>query len=161
MKANRVVWRDVEYDSQLEADWSATLTKWRVDFRYHPGRVFLGTTEWQPDFQVDAGGRDLLLEVKGPGNDRIEKVYDARKRGHNVIVGRPGWMPPDPLLDHAGAVWEDASEWCLVTSSGWTRFHSLREDAAAGHWRWSADYAWEHEIMGMPMFKAVGAHAIV
>ena len=104
--ANRVTWRGTTYDSQLEADWHATLITWGVEAVYHPGRIYLGDTVWEPDFQVDAGDDDLLLEVKGWGNHRIEKVDEARAQGFNVIVGRPGIVVGGNEVEFAIAHWE-------------------------------------------------------
>jgi hypothetical protein len=152
----RVEWMGTVFDSQLEADWAASLRMWGVEYLYHPGRVFLGETVWEPDFQVDAGGRDLLLEVKGEHNHRIEKVDEARQAGFNVIVGRTGWIPAGSVIEHAGAVWVSPERWFMGRTDSWTRFQ-LAEDAFVGHVvGWSADFAFEHGVDGVRWFKAYG-----
>lgn len=157
-KPIRRTWRGVTYDSQLEADWSATLQTWGVAYVYHPGRIALPEGGvWEPDFQVDAGGDDLLLEVKGAHNHRMDKVEAARSAGYNVIVGREPMGPADPEVEVAGAVWEPGLDWFLIRDAGKTvRFHR-RDNAMVGHLLgWSADVALEHRFDGVRMFKAVG-----
>lgn len=162
IKAKRVAWRGQQFDSQLEADWASTFVSWGLEYAYHPGRVFLGDSVWEPDFQVDAGPWDVLFEVKGAGNDRIEKVHEARRMGFNVIVGRVGWIPAGTDVEVAGAMWEDANEWFLVERpDGSTRFHKASETLAGGRAiRWSADFAVAHGLEGVRFFKAVGEDGI-
>lgn len=155
--ANRVTWRGVTYDSQLEADWAATLTAWGMLFVYHPGRVYLTDSVWEPDFQVDG---DIVLEVKGPGNARIEKAWEASSMGLNVIIARQGFMPPVNELEVAGAVWEP-SEYVVVNDDGRLVFVRSTEAGAGAGAMHTADYAYAHGKMGIKMFKAVGEDGIV
>lgn len=152
LKAKRGSWRGVEYDSQLERDWAATLTMWGMEFVYHPGRVFLSNGDiYEPDFQLDC---DMILEVKGAGNERLDKALRAgRETGIPVIVGRSSWMPGGSDLEYAGAVWEPA-EYGVVRDGERLCFRKGIEDVEAASW--SAHLAFARGLEGIRFFKAVG-----
>jgi hypothetical protein len=146
-RSKRKVWRGVQFDSQLEADWYATLGVWGVDFVYHPGWVALsGGVVYEPDFQLEG---DVLLEVKGGGNERIEKAWQAgRELGLTVVVARPGVVLGGNDVEGAGAVWEPKDV-------GLTKdlvFTKRREEIVY----FSADVAYDEGYDGIRWFKAVG-----
>lgn len=164
LKANRVTWRGQQYDSQLEADWAATFTQWGMLYVYHPGRLFLSDgVVWEPDFQLDG---DVVFEVKGAHNNRIEKVVAAGDETDlQIIVGRTGWMPSGSDLEHAGAVWEP-DEWVVANYNGRVVFERASNMHPEGMYYptylyYSAPYASEYELMGIEMYKAVGEDSIV
>ena len=153
-KAIRRTWRGVTYDSALEADWAATLTAWGVEFRYHPGRIFLSNGDiYEPDFQVEG---DLILEVKGDHDQRIDKAWRANvETGIPIIVGRSGWIPAASGIEYAGAVWEP-EEWVIVNDNSrlrWEHVDNLN-DARQAHY--SAMFGFARGYEGIRMFKAVG-----
>lgn len=157
-KAIRKTWRGVTYDSQLEADWAATLTAWRIEFRYHPGRIFLSNNDiYEPDFQLEG---DIIFEVKGEADQRIDKAWRAGlETGIPVIVGRGGWIPAASGIEYAGAVWEP-EEWVVERVNG-----KLQWARAAETWResekfYSAMYGYARGHEGIRMFKAVGEDEI-
>lgn len=106
--ANRVEWQGKVYDSQLEADWAATLDSWGLSVVHHPGRIQLSTGWWEPDFLCD----DVLLEVKGPGGDRLWKPAEAEQtHGGGVVILRPGLIVPGTDNETAGAIWHGTQPW--------------------------------------------------
>ncbi len=153
--AKRVVWRGQKFDSQLEADWAATLTMWGVEYVYHPGRIFLGDTVWEPDFQVEAGDDDLLLEVKGWGNHRIDKVLEARELGYNVVVGRPGIVVGGNEQEFAIAHWEGDFN---IAKRGYEEYVFVRDgdEDMGDEVFYSAEVALARNATGIRSFKAVG-----
>lgn len=152
--AKRPIWRGQQFDSVLESDWAATLTAWGVEYRYHPGRLFLSNGDvYEPDFQLEG---DIILEVKGDHSQRIDKAWRAGlETGIPVIVGRGGWIPAASGIEYAGAVWEP-EEWVVVRRDG--RLGFVRENALGadevGHYSAMYGFARGHE--GIRMFKAVG-----
>ena len=152
IEAKRVTWRGITFDSQLEADWCATFSAWDVEFVYHPGRLALDSGGvWEPDFQLDG---DVVFEVKGEHNDRIEKADEARRMGFKVIVGRAGIVLGDNSVERAAAVWEPG---------GWV-FDDLQRMFV--HWKdasefryWSADLPNPEQVIGW--HKAVGDDGVV
>ncbi len=163
--ARRVVWRGQQFDSQLEADWASTLVSWGIDYVYHPGRLYLDSGGvYEPDFQLEdcggGSGQGILLEVKGGGNDRIEKAWEAAESGFCVIIGRSGWIPAGADTEVAGAVWEP-EEMVVVERDGamcWSREDEVGTSETV---RWTAMYAFARGLEGIRMFKAVGEDGIV
>ena len=116
IRAKRVAWEGRVYDSQLEADWHATLASWGVEVKYHPGRIPLGGGGWwEPDFlATDARGEQIMLEAKGPHDDRLWKTAAAaRETGLPGVVLRPGLVPAGSEVESAGAVWHGPELWGL------------------------------------------------
>ena len=113
-----MLWRDRRFDSVLEANWAASLTAWGVDWVHHPGSIQLSDgREWQPDFllkNANNHGADILLEVKGDHNHRIDKPWLAQADHPDLIilVGRaPHYVSG---RSDGGAVWEPSDfEWDL------------------------------------------------
>lgn len=147
-------WRGQQFDSQLEADWAATFTAWGMEYEYHPGRLYLSSGDvWEPDFHVDG---DIVFEVKGALNDRIQKAWQASADGYNVIVGRSPWIPAGSDLETAGAVWEP-EHWVVANVGSKLLFtQEQREDGS-----YTAMLAFARGWEGIRMFKAVGEDAIV
>lgn len=151
------MWRGVQYDSQLEADWAATFTAWGMEFRYHPGRLYLSTDVYEPDFQLEG---DIIFEVKGDHDQRVDKAWRANvETGIPVIVGRGGWIPAASGIEYAGAVWEP-EEWVVERADG-----KLQWAHAAEAWResekfYSAMFGFARGYEGIRMFKAVGDEGI-
>lgn len=155
--AVRKVWRGVQFDSQLEADWAATLTAWGMEWKHHPGSLQLPDGRWwEPDFQVEGTDSDILLEVKGWHNERLDKAWIAAAMGFKVVVGREGWMPAGHSGEFAGAVWEP-HEWVVVNVGSKLRFMQ-EQDALLGSVApsYSADVAHARGLDGIRWFKAVG-----
>lgn len=121
--AKKVAFGGHTYDSQLEADWAATLSKLGVEFIAHPGSLQLNDGDrYEPDFLLV--NEDILLEVKGPHNDRLEKTVRAsREFEKTILIGREGFVIAfDAELETAGLVWHNADvageEWVIVWSEG-------------------------------------------
>lgn len=157
-KAIRRIWRGQQYDSQLEADWAATFTAWGVEFRYHPGRIFLSNGDvYEPDFQLEG---DVIFEVKGSHDQRVDKAWRANvETGIPVIVGRGGWIPAASGIEYAGAVWEP-EEWVVTRSSGklvWVR--EVDANPADENY-YTAMYGFARGYEGIRMFKAVDEDGI-
>ena len=95
-KAKRREWRGQTYDSQLEADWAATFTAWGMEFRYHPGRLFLSSGDvYEPDFQLEFG----IFEVKGDHDQRIDKAWRAKvESGRPVIIAHVDVCVANPIV---------------------------------------------------------------
>lgn len=156
-KAIRRVWRGVQYDSQLEADWAATFMAWGMEFKYHPGRLYLSTDVWEPDFQLEG---DILFEVKGDHDQRIDKAWRANvETGIPVIVGRSGWIPAGSGIEYAGAVWEP-EEWVVVSIYEKLEWMRIEEATSAHEPKYSATYGFARGYEGIRMFKAVGEDEI-
>lgn len=155
--AKRVTWRGTTYDSQLEADWASTLTKWDMLFVYHPGRIFLADSVYEPDFQLEG---DILLEVKGLHNDRIEKVYEAQEQGYKIVVGRPGVVMGDNEVEFAIAVW-DGDYVVAFTEDERLVFQQDPGVEADGEFFFSAESAVLGFGPALQSFKAVGEDGIV
>lgn len=154
IKPIKRVWRGVEYDSQLEADWACTFAMWGMEHVYHPGTMVLSTGElWEPDFQLD---EDIIFEVKGWHNERIEKAWTAASMGYRVVIGRAGLVPAGSDAEHAGAVWEPADRWMVVNKGSRIVFHDRDHAYVGSRPSWSADFAVEHGLDGIRWFKAVG-----
>lgn len=151
-KVKRTTFRGQEYDSVLEADWAATLTMWGIEFVYHPGRIFLSNSDiYEPDFQLDC---DMMLEVKGGHNQRIEKAWRASvETGIPLIVGRSSFLPAGTNVECAGAVWEP-DEYALVNDG--SRLCFTKDVAHPESASWSAMWAYARGLEGIRMFKAVG-----
>ena len=156
-KAIRRIWRGQQYDSQLEADWAATFTAWGVEFRYHPGRIFLSNGDvYEPDFQLEG---DVIFEVKGSHDQRVDKAWRANvETGIPVIVGRGGWIPAASGIEYAGAVWEP-EEWVVA------RIGETLEFARAGEYpgaqeHYSAMFGFARGFEGIRMFKAIDGDGI-
>lgn len=149
LKAKRVVWRDQQFDSVLEADWAATFTAWGMEYVYHPGRLYLANSDiWEPDFQLDG---DVLFEAKGEHNHRIDKATRAEaETGIGVIIGRGGWLPPGTDLEYALAVWEP-DDW-VVVDNRYAR--GLEMGACSGF------LAFARARPAMRMYKAIGEAGI-
>lgn len=106
--AKKVRYDELIFDSQLEADWYATLVSWGFKPRHHPGRIQLSVGHWEPDFLCG----DVLLEVKGPGGDRLWKPAEAEAtHGLGVVVLRPGLVLPGSANETAGACWHGTLAW--------------------------------------------------
>lgn len=106
--SKRVEWQGRVFDSQLEADWACTLESWGLSVRHHPGRIELATGWWEPDFACG----EVLLEVKGPGGDRLWKPAEAEERYElGVVVLRPGLVLPGSANETAGACWHGTRAW--------------------------------------------------
>lgn len=155
-KAKRPIWRGQQFDSQLEADWAATLTAWGIEYKYHPGRLFLSNGDvYEPDFQLDG---DVILEVKGDHDQRVDKAWRAAlETGIPVIVGRGGWIPAASGIEYAGAVWEP-EEWVVERVNGSLRW--AREEDASGEKYYTAMFGYARGYEGIRMFKAVGDEGI-
>lgn len=168
--ANRVVWEGVTYDSQLEADWACTLKSWGIQVLHHPGRLLLSTGEkWEPDFITVprwSGDPELLLEVKGPGNDRLWKIRDAEETNGvegKIVILRPGLVLGGSSNESAGACWHGTkvhgAEWVLElrvdgTSAGFTTDPQMMNSVV----RVSAERCIPRpEVEGIGMRKAVGS----
>lgn len=156
LKAKRTTWRGTEFDSVLEADWACTLTMWGIEWAYHPGRVFLHNGDiYEPDFQLDC---DMILEVKGAHDDRIDKAWRAAaETGIPVIIGRSSFLPAGSDLEMAGAVWEPV-EYGVVSDGQRLCFREGVEDLDSASW--SAHLAYARGLNGLRMFKAVGDRAV-
>lgn len=155
VKANPGPWKGCMYDSQLERDWAATFTMWGMEFRYHPGQMFLPDGSiWEPDFQLDG---DIIFEVKGAHDDRLWKAWAAREAGFNVIVGREGYVPPVADLEYAGAVWEP-DEWVIVNKGSKLRWQLGADYEVEASY--SARLAYENGLHGIRFFKAIGEHEV-
>jgi hypothetical protein len=117
--AKKIEFEGRVFDSQLEADWFATLESWGFRVHHHPGRIHLpGTAEWwEPDFLILPafdGGPEVLAEVKGPGGDRLWKPALAEEHhGMGVVILRPGLVMPGTANETAGAVWHGTQAWGL------------------------------------------------
>ena len=109
--AKPVTWRDQNFDSQLEADWAASLTVWEVDWRFHPGFIEVGDGRlWEPDFllrNAGAWGEDILFEVKGPHDNRIDKPQLVQEQHPDLIIliGRVPYLDAADDSQYPGAVW--------------------------------------------------------
>ena len=117
--SKRVEWFGKVYDSQLEADWACTLDSWGLDVTHHPGRIQLSTGWWEPDFLCG----DVMLEVKGPGGERLWKPAEAEQtHGLGVVVLRPGLVMPGSDNETAGATWHgtqpSGEEWVVEWPAG-------------------------------------------
>jgi len=66
-------YRGVAYRSTLEADWAATLDQWGWFYNYEPVALQINGCSYLPDFYLP--NQRVWLEVKGPHNERIEKVH--------------------------------------------------------------------------------------
>lgn len=144
------------YDSQLESDWAATFIAWGMEYVYHPGRVFLKNNDiYEPDFQLEG---DIIFEVKGGGNERIDKAWRcAEELGIPVLIGRAGWLPADPTIEHAGAVWEP-DDWFVTQRDGrpyFTQDYDVEHDSATAYLAYARGWS------GIRMFKAVADDLIV
>ena len=150
----RRVWRDVQYDSQLEADWAASLIAWGVEYVYHPGRLFLKNGDiYEPDFQLTG---DMMLEVKGNHDSRLEKSLRASSEsGIPIVVGRSSFLPAGSDVETAGAVWEDDG-WALnlLHPDGPQFVREMCMGLEGMHY--TAHLAYARQIEGIRMFKAVG-----
>lgn len=158
-KPIRRVWRGVQYDSQLEADWAATFTAWGMEFRYHPGRLFLGNSDiYEPDFQLDG---DIIFEVKGDHDQRVDKAWRAQlETGIPVIVGRGGWIPAASGIEYAGAVWEPEG-WVIERLVGGKLVWVREEEADPMRDKYyTAMYGFARGYEGIRMFKAIDGDGI-
>ena len=159
LEAKRTTFRGVTYDSVLEADWAATLTAWRMEFVYHPGRVYLANMDtYEPDFQLDG---DIILEVKGAHNQRIDKAYRLESElAIPVLIGRAGFLPSGADSTYAGAHWEggDGVAFAVERTSSYARFRPVlpHEEVYDERLHFSAPYAYARDLNGIRMFKAVG-----
>lgn len=165
VKANPGFWRGFFFDSQLERDWYATFCEWGVRAVPHPGQLRLSDgTIYEPDFLLPEmqDGAGVLFEAKGWADDRIWKPRQAAlEAGLDVVIGREGFVPPDPGLEFAGARWEGVPDrpgdpivlamidgaWEFIRQSKLD--YPLRYDV-----RYSADQL--DSEYGIRMFKAVG-----
>ena len=108
IRSKKVEWQGTVFDSQLEADWAATLDSWGMKVDYHPGKIMLSTGWWEPDFIAG----DVMLEAKGPGGDRLWKPAEAEKtHGLGVVILRPGLVVAGSDNETAGAVWHGTQAW--------------------------------------------------
>jgi hypothetical protein len=157
-QAKRGVWRGTEYDSQLERDWAATFTAWGMDFKYHPGRIFLSNNDiYEPDFQLDG---DVIFEVKGEADQRIDKAWRASvETGIPVIVGRSPWIPAASGIEYAGAVWEP-EEWVIVNAASKLRWAHVEDLQRPKEAHYSAMFGYARGYEGIRMFKAIGEDGI-
>lgn len=155
-KVKRTIFRGTEYDSVLEADWAATLTMWGIEFVYHPGRIFLSNNDiYEPDFQLDC---DMMLEVKGGHNERIDKAWRAStESGIPIVVGRASFLPAGTNMEYAGAVWEP-EEIAVVNVGSRVCFSTDVPDVEQASW--SAMWAYARGLSGIRMFKAVGDNCV-
>lgn len=96
------------YDSVLEADWAATLESLGIEFTHHPGSLRLSDGRvYEPDFVLTR--EEILLEVKGNHNERVEKAAIAsRDHGLTALIGRVGLVPAGSNVEEAGLVWHNA-----------------------------------------------------
>ena len=156
-KAKRREWRGQTYDSQLEADWAATFTAWGMEFRYHPGRLFLSNGDvYEPDFQLEFG----IFEVKGDHDQRIDKAWRANvETGIPVIIGRGGWIPAASGIEYAGAVWEP-EEWVVERVGEKLVWSHEKEADPANDQHYSAMFGFARGFEGIRMFKAVDGDGI-
>lgn len=158
-------YRGTLYDSKLEADWAYTMNVLKLPFRYHPGFIWLPSGErYEPDFAVKSVGRlpgqygEVLLEVKGPHDERIYKTHAAKALNQEfwsdgtpistVVIGREGpeltWDEPDMVL-----VRDESGE--LAFSS--KRF-ALGEDNEPNHEEWygsGTDLSWVSGSRHVPL----------
>lgn len=149
--SKKITWRGIEFDSVLEANWAATLTVYGIDWVFHPGSIWLGVTEWQPDFLLkNAGpyGEDILFEVKGDHNMRIEKAYRCQSENPDktVLIGREGFLRGDDMNEYPGAVWHRADE--VNSSYDW-------DVNGYGEVYTSANAIEDYEQMGMMFYRAL------
>ena len=115
MKARKTRWRDIEFDSYLEASWAASLTAWGIEWVHHPGSVYLeGGIEYQPDFALPEvpTPRDyitVLLEIKPFLSNSLGgwKPILFAKDYQNVILllGIAPIPYKSPFGDREAAVW--------------------------------------------------------
>ena len=154
--SNRVEWNGRVYDSQLEADWAATLDSWGLHVVHHPGRIQLSTGWWEPDFLCG----DVLLEVKGPGGERLWKPAEAEQtHEQGVVILRPGLIMPGSNNETAGATWHGTTvagmEWVVEWPNGaGPRF--TRTPASGSEVRVSAErVVVRPEVVGLGMRKAL------
>lgn len=155
--AKRVEWEGQVYDSQLEADWACTLASWGMSVKYHPGRIQLSTGWWEPDFLA----LDVLLEVKGPGGDRLWKPAEAEATHEmGVVILRPGIIIPGTDNETAGAVWHGTQpwgkEWTVEFNSSTGQPQFTRDPDPQNVVRLSAERAFVRpEVLGLGMRKAL------
>lgn len=155
VKPVRRVWRGVRFDSQLESDWCATFEAWGMEYEYHPGSICLADgTLYEPDFWLKQGNDDIVFEVKGPHDDRVEKPrLVAAQTSLKVLVGRGGYIPPGTSVERSGAVWEP-SGWVVANRGSRLVFTDEWENDADVCF--SADVAYARDLGGIRWFKAVG-----
>lgn len=66
------------FRSRLEADWAATLNHYMISWEYEPQAVNLHDgIKYLPDFHLPM--QRVWIEVKGPGDDNIEKAQAFQK----------------------------------------------------------------------------------
>lgn len=161
IRAIRRVWRGIQFDSQLEADWAATFEAWGMEYHYHPGfMVFDDGVRWEPDFLLE---NDVVFEVKGEHNERLDKAKRAGLEfGLSVVIGRGGIIHPGMTVEAAGAVWEP-SRWAVRHDDEARRSVFVDTDGLSdvSDLMWSADVALLTGAEGIRCFKAVGDDEIV
>lgn len=118
IKSHRVDFEGMIFDSQLEADWYATLKSWGLAVTHHPGSIRLPGDSggwWEPDFLVTGwDGVEVLAEAKGPHDDRLWKAAEVdvlHPELGGVVILRPGVIVPGSTNETAGAVWHGTQLW--------------------------------------------------
>lgn len=76
----------ITFRSTLEADWAATFDHYRIAWEYEPVAVETEEGPYLPDFWLPES--QVWAEVKGPHNQRLDKVLALRKT-QPVIILRP------------------------------------------------------------------------
>ena len=67
-----------QFRSRLEADWCATLDHYQISWEYEPDAVNLHDgIKYLPDFHLPH--QRVWVEVKGPGDDNIDKAIQFQK----------------------------------------------------------------------------------
>lgn len=128
VEAKKVEYRHMVFDSLLEKAWYLTLEKLGAKVWDHPAALDLqdGRT-YEPDFLVG----DVLCEVKGPHDERIDKPYRAYELYQlPVLILRPGQFSGEWDEERPGAVWEacDGRSWGLVTIPDGEAYFKLEDE---------------------------------
>lgn len=108
LPAREVEMFGVRFKSVLEARWAKTFERWGVPWRYEAARIVLPRSGrvWIPDFYLPR--EDIMIEVKGDHNERLDKVYEAQREWPHLkmAVGRLGGADGFLCFDTiAGDIW--------------------------------------------------------
>jgi uncharacterized protein YlaI len=90
IRAIPTIYRGTCFRSRLEARWAATFDQLGMYWEYEPDGVEIDGVRYLCDFRLPK--QHCWFEVKGPTNDRLDKVNHLRKALPSrdlVIVGRP------------------------------------------------------------------------
>lgn len=89
IKAKPTKYLGVQFKSKLEARWAVFLESHFLvnDWRYEPKTYTLREGKWEytPDFYVNAGGRELFLEIK-PTEPTPEYLSVLMQFAHHALV---------------------------------------------------------------------------